>query len=59
VLFQFFLPVFLFYLYYDSVGPVFCIIGDEQELFEFVLAFGFLFFSMANVSKIKRAPNNR
>jgi hypothetical protein len=56
---SFFLPVFLFYFYYDFVRPVFYIIGNVQELFEFVLAFGFLFFSMVNVSKIKRASNNR
>jgi hypothetical protein len=56
---SFFLPVFLFYFYYDFVRPSFFIIGNVQELFEFVLAFGFLFFSMVNVSKIKRASNNR
>ena len=55
----FFLPVFLFYFYYDFVMPVFYIIGNVQELFELMLAFGFLFLSMANVSKIKRASNNR
>ena len=54
----FFLPVFLFYFYYDFIRPVFFIIGNVQELFEFVLAFGFLFFSMANLLKIKRASNS-
>lgn len=50
----FFFQVFLFYFYYDFIRPVFFIINNEQELFEFVLAFGFLFFSISNVSKIKR-----
>ena len=49
----FFFQVFLFYFYYDFIRPVFFTINNEQELFEFVLAFGFLFFSISNVSKIK------
>jgi uncharacterized membrane protein len=55
----FFFQVFLFYFYYDFIRPVFFIINNEQELFEFVLAFGFLFFSIANVSKIKRTLSSR
>ena len=54
----FFFQVFLFYFYYDFIRPIFFIVYNIQELFEFILAFGFLFFSIANVSKIKRTLNS-
>ena len=56
---SYFFPVFLFYLYYDYIRPYLLIvgnenfiIGNEQELFELILSFGFLLLSISNYRKV-------
>jgi len=48
---SYFFPVFLFYFYYDYIRPSFFIIGNEQELFELILSFGFISLAASNYRK--------
>lgn len=54
---SYFFPVFLFYFYYDYIRPSFFIIGNEQELFELILSFGFISLAVSNHRKtLELAP---
>jgi hypothetical protein len=43
-----------FYFYFDYIRPHFYIIGNEQEVFELILSFGFFFVSVSNYHKVFR-----
>jgi hypothetical protein len=49
---SYFFPVFVFYFYWDFIRPHFHIIGNQQELFELILSFGFLLLSFLNYRKV-------
>ena len=53
---SYFFPVFFFYFYFDFVRPHFYIIGNHQELFEFILSCGFLLIASSNYRKIANFP---
>jgi len=55
----YFFQIFLFYFSFDFILPVIFIIRPSQELFEFVLAIGFLLFSVENLIKIRHTLNSQ
>ena len=50
----YFFQVFAFYFYFDFIRPFLYIYGNEQELFEMILSFGFLLVSISNLVTVFR-----
>lgn len=51
---SYFFPILLFYFYFEYINQYkFWMIGNYQEIFEFVLSLGFLFLASSNLQKVK------